>query len=274
VKTILLGPAMFIALMLASCTGGNMAETVPVPGKINSISREKMELIANCRIFFGHQSVGFNILDGVREISAQNGTPLFRIIESRDLPSAPVAGFFHATIGRNTDPISKIRDFEQIVRHGKGIDIAFMKFCYLDVDEGTDVEAVFRAYRAAFAKLKTDFPDTTFVHLTVPITSPEKGIKAALKRLLGRSVRGDGDNMAKERFNKLIRSEYGHREPLFDLAYFESTSENGLRIANAIRGDKYYTLRDEYTTDGGHLNKEGRRYIAGQLLIFLTSLTE
>jgi hypothetical protein len=273
VKIKVLGPALFFAFTLASCTGGNMAETVPVPGNINSLSREKMELLANRRIFFGHQSVGYNIMDGVREISAQNGTTLFRITESRDLPSAPAAGFFHAPIGRNTDPISKIRDFEQIVRHGKGIDIAFMKFCFLDVDEGTDVEAVFKAYKAAFAKLKTDFPATTFVHMTVPLTSPEKGIKAALKKLLGRSVRADRNNMAKERFNKLIRSEYEHREPLFDLAYFESTSAKGSRIAGAMHGEKYYALREEYTTDGGHLNEGGGRYIAGQLLIFLTSLT-
>jgi hypothetical protein len=265
---------LFVALALASCTGGNREETVPVPGDVNSVSREKMELLAKRRIFFGHQSVGYNIVDGVREIAARNSTTPFRIAESRDLPPAPVAGFFHAPVGRNTDPVGKIRDFDQVVRHGTGIDIAFMKFCFVDFDEKTDVDAVFGEYKAALAKLEKDFPATTFVHLTVPLTSPEKGIRPALKRLLGRSVRGDLDNLARERFNTLIRREYGNREPLFDLAYFESTSAKGSRASGAVHGEKYYVLRDEYTSDGGHLNEEGRRSIAGQLLIFLASLAE
>ena len=43
-----------------------------------------------------------------------------------------------------------------------------MKFCSLDITSSTDVDAIFARYRDTMAALERDFPDVTFIHVTVP----------------------------------------------------------------------------------------------------------
>ena len=59
---------------------------------------------------------------------------------------------------------------------------------------------------------------------------------------------------------------------VFDLAYYESLYQDGKRSVFKYKGDKYYSLARQYSSDGGHLNKKGRILIAGELLNFLAKL--
>ncbi len=41
---------------------------------------------------------------------------------------------------------------------GQHVDVAMMKFCYVDITSGTDVNALFATYRETIAALERDFP--------------------------------------------------------------------------------------------------------------------
>jgi hypothetical protein len=71
----------------------------------------------------------------------------------------------------------------------------------------------------------------------------------------------------------MLRKEYTGKEPIFDLAALESTNPDGTRLSFTQNGKTAYALVPTYTTDGGHLNEQGRKLVAEQLLIFLASLS-
>lgn len=226
--------------------------------------------VSDSRIYFGHQSVGMNILDGVRDLAGERagkGLALEKYTSPNQLKSP---GLFHSQVGENDDPVSKISSFTKIVEGGAGdkADIAFFKFCYVDIAWNTDEARLFSEYRKGMNSLRERYPRVKFVHVTVPLTTPTPMLKAFIKRLLGKGE----NNINRNRFNDLLRKEYEGREPLFDLAKFESTYPDGRR-STFVRGNTtYYSIVPAFSDDGGHLNEAGRRVIAQELLIFLGSL--
>lgn len=87
-------------------------------------------------------------------------------------------------------------------------------------------------------------------------------------------VTWDIDNIKRNELNELIRQEYAGKEPLFDIAAIESTLPDGSRAFFSDHGKVYDYLSPDYSSDGGHLNPEGRRRVAEQLLITLARLDE
>ena len=114
--------------------------------------------------------------------------------------------FAHARVGKNTDPKSKINAFSAFMKEaiGNKADIAFFKFCYVDVMAGTDVHKVFTEYMNSMSHLKKTYPKTNFIHVTVPLTTRQTGIKAWIKKLIGRPVGGYDDNIKRNQFNELL----------------------------------------------------------------------
>lgn len=226
-----------------------------------------LSFIASRKAFFGHQSVGVNLMDGFKDLAASGNLAPLPVVETRSAAGITGPGLYHAPVGKNTDPLSKLRDFETILRGGvaDAVDVAFLKFCYVDFDETTDVSAVFTAYREAMRKLKTDYPRLGIVHFSAPLTAREAGVKAAIKRLIGRRIQSDAENAARQAFNQLMRAEYGGKEPFFDIALVEAGDSSGEAKLFGAGASAYYALRPEYTLDGGHLNEAGRRRAAGWL---------
>ena len=72
----------------------------------------------------------------------------------------------------------------------------------------------------------------------------------------------------------MLSKEFAGKEPLFDLAAVEATTLDGKRTAFEHRGTPFHALLPAYTDDGGHLNKQGRRVAAEQLLILLAGLVK
>jgi hypothetical protein len=66
--------------------------------------------------------------------------------------------------------------------------------------------------------------------------------------------------------------QYLDKEPVFDLAMVESTYSNGSRQKFRYKGKTYHALIPEYSHDGRHLNENGRKIVAEQLLILLANL--
>jgi hypothetical protein len=236
------------------------------------VTREDLAAAGRVKVYFGHMSVGMNLIDGVPGVFGAHGLAAPDIIElGPDAELLPLLGrqsgfFAHGFNRRNGDPYSKIREFDARIRSGlaERIHVALMKLCYVDVISGTDTDALFGEYRTTMATLERDFPAVTFVHVTTPLTT-EPGLREMVKKLLGRTVDGRADNVARERLNRVVRQEYGP-DRLFDLAAVESTAPDGSRVVGRYGGQQYYALHDGYASDRGHLNAHGSQVAAAGLL--------
>lgn len=255
-------------LALAVASSSATASTADTDAKL----RAELERVAQQRIYFGHQSVGNNLLDGVRQLAAKAGVPL-RLAESPSASGVPPATLGHTPVARNGDPLLKLQSFEQAMgQQPAGLDIALVKFCYVDISDGTDAKALFTRYRAAMDGLKATHPGTTFVHVTTPLTIAQSGLKAALKNLIGRVPYGVMENQRREEYNALLRQAYQGREPIFDLARVESIAPDGTAVAVEWKGVASPAMAPAYTDDGGHLNAAGKLRAARELISVLASI--
>lgn len=269
-----LGLLVLTIASLAAC-GNNGSRSNIMQSDQKKVVEKSIVQLSGKKIFFGHQSVGFNIIDGIGDLFNQTSGKKLNIMETRNPADFNQPVFAHATIGANCDPSSKLADFEKILLSGVGdkVDIAFFKFCYVDITAGSDVEKIFREYADTMSQLKKRYPKVTFVHITVPLMTINKGLKAKIKTMIGRGNRGEyDDNIKRNEFNSRLLKEYGGKEPVFDLASIEATAPDG-RVESFSVGEKPYTaLYPAYSSDGGHLNENGRRKIAEKLLLYLSSL--
>jgi hypothetical protein len=238
----------------------------PATAGASSVTAEQLVAASRAKVFFGHQSVGENIIEAIPRVYAEHGVPVPTIVE--DQPAPGDRGFFaHAFIGENTKPETKIADFDRQLRGGIGrqVDIAFMKLCYVDVSASTDVDALFTRYRTAMAALERDFPNVIFLHVTAPLTTTPSGVKAKIKTALGQGDASAAENVVRERLNALIRHAYP-ADRVFDLAAVESTAPDGMRVSGTSDDKDFFALYDGYSSDGGHLNAAGADRAATALL--------
>ena len=271
IKTLL---SIFVLLIFSvSCEGGKMSQkAVSSIPQNNNIEENVLNKLSEKKIYFGHQSVGYNILSGVSDILKENPKVKLNIIRINEPSALNFPILAHSSIGQNENPESKIHDFERYMDKGVGNnpDIALFKFCYVDINRTTDIEKLFSAYKDTMGRLMAKYPNTRFVHITAPLTIPESSAKAFLKGLIGK----EDNNIKRNLFNEKLRKEYGEKELIFDLAEIESTYPDGSRTFFTSGGKRYYTLAPEYTDDGGHLNEKGRKIVASDFLRFLSGLAK
>jgi hypothetical protein len=233
-----------------------------------------LRVLSSRRVFFGHHSVGGNILDGLRDLAAESKVPL-RIAEGRDLSALGAeGGILHSAVGQNEQPLSKLRAFEQALDGGLGkqVEVAFFKFCYVDFTPETDVRALFDEYRRTLTALKERHPQVTFVHVTAPLTVTQTGAKGFLKNLLGKGAWGERENVRRHTYNELLRQFYQGSEPVFDLAALEARAQDGSASSFSRDGKRWPRLVAEYSDDGQHLNVRGRKQVAAALASLLAEL--
>lgn len=239
--------------------------------QFKKISTNTIERVSHMKIFFGHQSVGGNILDGIKDLDKESE---ISIIPTREAIQITESAIYHASIGQNGSPQNKIDDFSALLNSGIGdkIDLAFMKFCYLDFNKNTDIQSVFASYSATISQLQTKYPNIQFIHTTVPLISNNMTAKDWIKRILGRSQKNDADNIVRNKYNKLIRGNYRGEEIIFDLAEMESTYPDGKIRLFTVNNESYEAMVPEYTDDGGHLNAIGKKHIANKFLQLISEL--
>jgi len=228
--------------------------------------KQSLKAIASSTVLFGHQSVGFNVLDGLRGLAREEGIEL-RIAQVNGVAELRPDTFGHVTVPSNGDPLRKLASFTTALVGGEP-DVAFVKFCYVDFDVNTDTRAVFAAYEATLRELKAKHPRTTFVHVTVPLVAGDGYLKSLVKNLLGRASPAVPSNERREEYNALLRSTFAN-EPIYDLARVESTDSSGRPVSATLNGKAVPMLASEYTTDGGHLNAAGARRAALALVTVL-----
>jgi hypothetical protein len=183
------------------------------------------------------------------------------VAELGDLTAADGQGVLLQTaIGQNGKPDSKCEDFRQVMRQLQGrVDVALFKFCYIDFDDQSDAAAIFDTYARTMDEMKRQYPEVTFVHVTSPLRSIERGPGVWARELLGKRNRAKHANAARGEFNRLLRERYA-ADPIFDLAAVMSTYPDGRRETFTLDGKTYESLVPAYTDDGGHLNAVGATY--------------
>ncbi len=246
---------------------------------IESIPESLWKNLAEKRVFFGHQSVGRNLIEGIMDVMAERPEIKLNIVESADLGSIEGAAFVHCNVGRNTQPNSKLTGFRQVLESGgeQATDIALLKFCYVDIGRDSDAQEIFGSYHRAFSELGERFRDTTFVHFTVPIQSGPVGVKGVIKESIKPVVRRPTiveKNSVRQRYNEILRSSFLGRQPVFDIAGYEAIGPEGLMSYRISGSEKVYFMDAQYSDDGGHLNKRGRKHVAEQLLVTLARAAE
>jgi len=267
--------AVVVGLLCIACVRTSVNHPRRPVHSISELTESAKAELAGRRIFFGHQSVGANIMDGVADLIRVTPAPPLKVLDIEGpLPNS--GGFFaHGSIGKNWQPAFKSDDFAARIQGGLGapLDIAFHKYCYVDITAGTDVDTVFSHYSQTMARLRAVCPRVVFVHVTAPIVHVQSGLKAEVKKLIGRAPYGYADNVRREQFNERMRHGYAGREPVFDLAAVESTDPEGRPQTVTFKGTVVRTLSAPYTADGEHLNEVGRRRVAEELLVMLASLS-
>jgi hypothetical protein len=228
--------------------------------------------LARRSIFFGHQSVGMNLLDGITRIVKREGDSL-AVRDVTGSPSVSPGVISHAFEPENGKPEMKLQGFARDIEALSATppDLALLKFCYADFGAGTDVQALFARYQSTLANLRVRHPGITFVHVTVPLTRVQGGFKAQVKRFVGGTPGGVAENARRDDYNQLMRNAYQGREPLFDLAAVESTRPNGTRETVDWKGRAVPVLVEAYASDFGHLNETGQDRAARSLLGVLAS---
>lgn len=269
--------SFFFALLIISinCKGEKMSDK-SMCLEIKNVPESTWRKLTEKRIYFGHQSVGFNIIDGVMDVMKENPQIELKIEENNAQAIFARPIFAHSRIGENMDPNSKIEAFSEFMEKGVGdkTNFAFFKFCYVDITGGTDVAKVFSHYKDTMKRLNEKFKNTVFIHITVPLTIVQKGPKVLIKKVIGRPIGGYSENIKRNQFNDLLRKEFEGKDPIFDLAAIESTFPDGKRELFIVESHTYYALIPAYTDDGGHLNEKGRKIVAQQFLILLGDLSD
>ncbi len=200
-------------------------------------------------VYFGHQSVGANLLEGVEALARQNPGRYRLVVRSE--PSRfslsalfkggaeddKQAGIEHFFVGRNGEPEGKIADFSRrMERQGRTADVAMMKLCFVDFqDPKTDPARLFADYRNGMERLEKAHPKVRFVWWTVPLMN--------------------NGNQLRNAYNRLVRA-YAeeHGKPLYDIADIESHDPQGRQVM--VSGEP--VMYAGYTQDGGHLTNEGK----------------
>jgi hypothetical protein len=231
-------------MLLVSCSGRG-------PIDVDRSTMQDLNTIRNLTVYFGHQSVGANILEGFREIEQHAGMGP----EIKD-----------SLIGVNGDPVGKCEDFaRKLAGLAQPPDIALMKFCYIDFDESTNEAKLFATYAATLDRLQAKYPSTIFVPVTVPLTIRPAAWKRLAKFVLGREDVTSALNVKRGDFNRMILNRYADRV-IFDLARAESTFPDGSRNLFSWEGQTAVSLVDEYSSDGSHLNRTGSVRVATEMI--------
>ena len=224
-----------------------------------------LDHLRRARIFFGHQSVGANILEGVAGLKSE--CPAIRdwlIQEISDGDQIASPGMYHARVGRNRDIPSKFAAFEEFLcsrRIAEKVDMAFMKLCYVDINKNSNVQTIFNEYCNLLDRIQIRFPRVQLMHCTIPLTIHGGGIRKTLRDW----IKGDLSNVRRGEFNSLLVRKFG-ASAVIDIAQFESLKLGGGKVEFKWRGMTYAAANKEFTSGAGHLNEIGSRFVAGRLL--------
>lgn len=251
--------SVFICINMISCNITQNKKETEIPIMQNVVTGNSLK-----KIYFGHQSVGSNIVDGIK-----NNHKNVQIVNLDKFDASTTSSFLlvHSYVGKNFNPKSKIDDFTNIVidRVKNEVDAVALKFCYVDINAKTDVNALINYYEQSIMKIRAVLPNIKIIHVTTPLTS-DRGIKAQIKKM----IKGD-DNFKRNEYNQLLKERFKN-ELIFDLAFIEAQKTDGTFSCHRKNRKQVLTLAPEYTDDGGHLNSVGKKHVSKYFVKFIYDL--
>jgi len=241
--------ALLLSAALGAACGGtesgaqeqaNMKSTIVMDATLKA----DLETLGRSKIYFGHHSVGDNILEGLRSLAREAGVEL-SITEER--------------VGENNKPLAKFDDFAKHAESpaSAGEQLMLMKLCYVDFTPDSDADALVKAYAAAVERVRKARPAVKIVHVTPPLCTRPSDLKSKLKRMTGSSVWEDQCNARRVEFREKLLARFAG-EPVLDLGLLESTCPDGTREMHEVGGKQVPMLWPGYSNDGGHLNEAGK----------------
>lgn len=232
------------------------------PVKINHMTEQRWQKLEKKKIFFGHQSVGYNIIKGI-ERDLGKDSPV-HVINSKNPAEFIGPGLYHAPIGQNVFPKSKIDEFVALMDGGlaEKTDIAGFKFCYADIRVESDIKEIFKDYTSQMDYLIKKYPQVTFIHFTVPILVKPTGIKGIVKKLFY------DHNIKRNAFSRMLLDYYGP-DRIFNIAAYEASYPDG-KLNTYANGRM--AMVTSYSDDGEHINDSQSNIIGEQFLVFLADL--
>ncbi len=274
ISSFFIATILFSLISSVSCNNSEMTKQNLHIDITKDISKNDIEKITTKLIFFGHQSVGYNLLQGIEDIKHQNPDLKINIIESDDSNLMKIPGLYHSKVGKNRNPSFKINDFSSKIGNGIGkkVDMVALKLCYVDIKKDTNIDNIFTEYQSAVNDIKSKYPSLKIIHFTTPLKTVQTGFVAWIKKLIGKKPGGYANNIRRNQYTQKIINTYQDVDPIFDIANFESTSLEGKPNFFKWENTEYRSLVPAYTDDGGHLNKLGRKVIAEKFLKFLAKL--
>lgn len=252
---------------MTGCAAAAEGKPLDRKAEVTQIAND-LDLVRKHRILFSHHSVGRNLLAGLERAAGQLGAPI-RVMPLEQAETSSEPAFVTISGGQNQDPQSKFDFFAESLRKTEyEPELAFMKLCYVDFNPRTDVDALFAAYRSTIDTMRAEHPNIRFAHVTTPLYQQPMTIKERIYRFLGKEVWEDAANVKRHAFNQKLFQTYS-KDPIFDLARFESTRPDGSRVSFEEGGHTYYSLAPEYSDDGGHLNDLGQDVAALEWVRFM-----
>ncbi len=238
-----------------------------------NLDQPSLDAVRTKKLYFGHASIGSQIIEGLKNMS-NNNSPKYGMSFYEDPAVLNGPALVYPYIGPNGNPFDKIKRFDDRMhqtdsngnRWGDILDIAYFKFCYVDVRENADVDSTYNSYIREINSLKAEFPSCVFVYFTVPLD----GRVVLESSRLGNRNRA----MVNDKIRAYVKANGGY---LFDIADLEAHDENGVLQTFELDGQTYpkaWFVEDNYendgwmTSDGGeaaHLNDRGKEHLANAM---------
>jgi len=147
-----------------------------------TLSQQDLDKARTLKVFFGHQSVGNNIMDGLRDLAKLNPDRYACNIQRIFNPNwyDHNHGFGEAPIGKNGSCSAKVEDFVKRMNEGLGerVDVAMMKFCFVDFTPKDNPEKDWRLYREGLETVEKAHPKVRVVWWTSPLMAPSNNRRA------------------------------------------------------------------------------------------------
>lgn len=242
-----------LTLLLTVPTTAQIVDHADVDA-VETLPLEVMNAVGEQRWLFNHASVGGNMVSGLNDLHAADAeryqlvtvSVSYLSAEQRaaDPPTPTIEGTVYDCQRGNPGWSAKYTIFDNSVRVSgwsfEATDVAMDKLCY--IDQNADAQT----YITMMTALEDDFPDTTFVYTTMPLTTSE-----------------DAANILRNTYNDAVRGHCsGDGCLVYDIADMEAHDPTGAEHTFDSGGGTYQKLYAGYTSDGGHLNVAGRQRIA------------
>lgn len=244
-----------------------------------AIPVEYLTTVRNWGIVFQHKSIGMDMTQGMKLLASQNAARYTINLVGWNLGPLPAATWFDGNHGlgssengHSNSAESKTVAFYQTMHglpmsynvpwwgpigndsgvsgeYGLHVDVAMMKFCFLEMWYGTP-QATFDLYRSMMEQLIADYPSVKFIWMTMP------------HGYVGGQTPYENVGQYADGVNALMRDYIAqHGGYLLDIADLESTCSN-LSVAKDARGNSAVCTDWAYTASDPHMNAAGQRRLA------------